>query len=282
MSKILHFLLVLLFSFTIISILVPSSPLFAEESGTLYPWETSSGNEWKFFGDVRFQPQYKGEILNGKPHGVGILYNGDPNWDKKNEVYFFSARSRYIGEWKDGKVNGLGAFTHFDGSKKTGIFKQGKDWDTTWYGSLGNIIKSYSKGMIVLKKKYKGILFGQNSGGKFTWFQTSNNLTNGKYEGDIENGKPNGLGEVIFKNGDKYEGKWNKGKLNGQGTYQSSDATRYTGEWKDGLYHGTGTLTYSDGLRIVGEFKEGGDWNTKWYDPNENIIGFYINGILQK
>ena len=82
MSKILHILLVLLFSLTTISIFLPSSPLFAEESGTLYPWETSSGNVWKSFGDVRFQPQYKGEILNGKPHGVGILYNGDLSGDK--------------------------------------------------------------------------------------------------------------------------------------------------------------------------------------------------------
>ena len=67
MSKILHIFLVLLFSLTTISILLPSSPLFAEESGTLYPWETSSGNVWKSFGDVRYQPQYKGEILNGNP-----------------------------------------------------------------------------------------------------------------------------------------------------------------------------------------------------------------------
>ena len=145
MNKILHILLVVLFSLTTISIFLPSSSLFGEESGTLYPWETSSGNEWKFFGDVRFQPQYKGEILNGKPHGVGILYNGNPNWDKKNEVYFFSARSRYIGEWKDGKVHGLGTFTNYDGSKKTGIFKHGKDWNTSWYGSLGNVIKLFLK-----------------------------------------------------------------------------------------------------------------------------------------
>ena len=221
MKKILHILLVLLFSLTTNSILLPSSPLFGKESRTLYPWETSSGNVWKSFGDVRFQPQYKGEILNGKPHGVGILYNGNPNWDKKNEVYFFSARSRYIGEWKDGKVHGLGTFTHYDGSKKIGFFKQGKDWDTTWYGSLGNTIKTFSKGEIVLKKKYKGILFSQNSGGKFTWFQTSNNLTNGKYEGDIENGIPNGMGKVIFNNGEMYEGEWIDGKLNGKGYFQS-------------------------------------------------------------
>ena len=95
MSKIVHILLVFLFNLTTISILLPSYPLFGQESGTLYPWETSSGNVWKSFGDARFQPQYKGEISNGKPHGVGILYNAVPSWDNKNEVYFFSARSTY-------------------------------------------------------------------------------------------------------------------------------------------------------------------------------------------
>ena len=282
MSKILHILLVFLFNLTTISILLPSYPLFGQESRTLYPWETSSGNIWKSFGDVRFQPQYKGEISNGKPHGVGILYNGDPSWHKKNEVYVFSARSRYIGEWENGKMHGRGTFTHFDGSKKIGFFKQGKDWETTWYGSLGNIIKTFSKGKIVLKKKYKGILFSQNSGGKFTWFQTSNNFTNGKYEGDIENGMPNGMGKVLINNGDMYEGEWIDGQLNGQGIFISFEGEKYEGEWMSGKYHGTGTLTFSDGLKKVGEFKKGSDWNTEWYKPNGDIAGVYVNGILNK
>ena len=282
MNKILHILLVFLFSLTTILILLPSSSLFGQESGTLYPWETSSGNVWKSFGDVRFQPQYKGEISNGKPHGVGILYNGDPGWHKKNEVYVFSARSRYIGEWENGKMHGRGTFTHFDGSKKIGFFKQGKDWDTTWFGSHGNIIKTFSKGKILLKKKYKGILFSQKSGGMFTWFQTSNNLTDGKYEGDIENGIPNGMGKVIFNNGDNYDGNWIDGELNGQGTFQSSDGTRYKGEWMNGKYHGKGTLKFSDGLKKIGEFKDGTDWNTKWYNNKNEITGEYVNGILHK
>ena len=282
MNRILNVLLVLLFSLTTISILVPSSPLFAEESGTLYPWETSSGNVWKIFGDVRFQPQYKGEILNGKPNGVGILYNGDPSWDKKNVVYFFSARSIYIGEWKEGNMHGLGTFTHYDGSKKTGIFKHGKDWDTTWYGSLGNVIKTFSKGKILLGKKYKGILFSRKSGGEFSWFQTKTNISDGNYEGKIKNGKPNGLGKVIFSNGESYEGTWKEGELNGQGTYQSSDGTKYIGKWINGKYHGKGTLTYSDGLRIVGEFKKGSDWNTKWYNVRSEVTTEYKEGVVKK
>ena len=280
MKKILYILLVLLFSLTTISILLPSSPLFGQESRTLYPWETSSGNVWKSFGDVRFQPQYKGEISNGKPHGVGILYNGELSWHNKNEVYEFSARSRYIGEWENGKMHGRGTFTYFDGSKKIGFFKQGKDWETTWFGSLGNTIKQISKGKIVLMEKYNGILFGQSTSDSIIWFKTSLEITDGIYEGEIEQGKPNGMGKVIFKNGDNYKGNWIDGKLDGKGTFISTDGTKYIGEWMNGKYHGIGRLIYSDGLNKVGEFKKGTDWNTKWYSRDVEITGEYVNGIL--
>jgi len=125
-------------------------------------------------------------------------------------------------------------------------------------------------------------LFSQNSGGKFTWFQTSKNLTNGKYEGDIENGIPNGMGKVIFNNGDMYEGEWIDGQLNGQGIFISNGGGKYEGEWMSGKYHGTGTLTFAEGNKKVGKFKNGLDWNTKLYNSYGEIAGEYMNGILMK
>ncbi len=282
MDKILHIFFTFLFSLITVSMLLPSSPLFGQESGTLYPWETTSGNVWKSFGDVLFQPQYKGEISNGKPHGVGILYNGFPNWNKKNLVYVFSSRSRYIGEWEKGKIHGRGTFTHSNGSKKKGIFKQGKDWETTWFGELGNITKTFSKGKIVLKKKYNGILYSKYGDGSLIWFQQSENFTDGKYEGEIEKGKPNGMGKVTFKNGEYYKGEWIDGKFGGKGTFASSDGTKYIGEWMNGEYHGKGTLTFIDGLKKVGEFKNGVDWNTKWYNKKGDVRSEYVEGILKK
>ena len=281
MSKILHILLVLLFSLTIISILFPSSPLFGREKGKLYPWVTTSGVAWKTFGDPRYQPEYKGEVSNGKPNGVGILYNGNPDWSKNDGSYSFSPRSIYIGEWVNGKMDGQGSFIQNDGIKKVGIFKKGIDWETTWYGSLGNTIKTFSKGKIVLKE-YKGILFTHRSGSNFTWFKTETNTTDGKYEGEIGNGIPNGMGKLIFKNGEKFEGNWNDGKLNGKGIFISSDGRIYKGKWKKGEYHGIGTLTYPDGLRIVGEFNEGTDWNTKWYNNQGDLTAEYKEGISKK
>ena len=38
----------------------------------------------------------------------------DSNWDK------------YVGEWKDGKMNGNGTYTHAKGDKYVGEWKDGK------------------------------------------------------------------------------------------------------------------------------------------------------------
>jgi hypothetical protein len=264
----------------ILSIFLLTSPLFGQESGILYPWETTSGNVWKTFGDVHFQPQYKGEISNDKPNGVGILYNGNPNWFHKDGGILYSHRSIYIGEWKNGKIHGLGTFTHSDGSKKVGKFSQGQDWNTTWYGEFGSITKKYFKGVVVVEKKYNGILFSQIKGDSTFWNPVSTNSTTGKYEGEIKNGVPNGRGNIILNNGEKYDGEWSEGNKQGQGTHIFSDGGKYVGQWIKGRYHGKGTLTFSDGLIKEGEFRIGTDWNTTWYS-NGLIVGNYVNGIRQ-
>ena len=57
----------------LISFLLLSSPVIGEEPGVLYQYETSSGIQWKTFGDGKVQPKYKGEIKNGKMDGLGVL-----------------------------------------------------------------------------------------------------------------------------------------------------------------------------------------------------------------
>ena len=42
------------------------------------------------FGDKNTRPQYKGEVENGKPNGLGVL------------IYPYNDKS-IVGEWKNGK-----------------------------------------------------------------------------------------------------------------------------------------------------------------------------------
>ena len=107
---------------------------------------------------------------------------------------------------------------------------------------------SSSQGVIFLKKK--------NVNGESKWFEDGDEENDGKYVGEIENGKPNG-----------------------QGTYTSPVGGTFIGEWKDGKRNGQGTFTWSDGEKYVGEWKDGEMWNGTQYDKDGNIKYKWVNGI---
>ena len=70
---------------------------------------------WKTFGDKESHPMYKGEIKNGKPHGMGItLYPDEGNYDK------WYNGGKYVGEWKNGFFDGHGTFYAHLGWKYVG------------------------------------------------------------------------------------------------------------------------------------------------------------------
>ncbi len=67
----------------------------------------------------------------------------------------------------------------------------------------------------------EGVLFTYKDEGKWIWLDNGDTGDGGKYEGQIENGKPNGHGSLIYRNG-----------------------TRYVGEFKEGHWDGSGTLSF--------------------------------------
>jgi len=134
----------------------------------------------------------------------------------------------------------------------------------------------------------------------YKWRGFGDKETHPKYTGDVKNGKPNGLGYLIYHYGEKYVGSWKNGKKNGQGTNTWSDGEKYVGEWKDGKQNGQGTQTLLDGNKYVGswkngerwkgtftltngdkyvgEWKDGQMWNGTSYDKDENILYKIVNG----
>ena len=61
----------------------------------------------------------------------------------------------------------------------------------------------------------KGVLFLKNVDGKMEWVNGDSG-NEGKYEGEIENWKPNGIGNITYLIGIKYEGEFKDGeKWNG-------------------------------------------------------------------
>jgi hypothetical protein len=88
-------------------------------------------------------------------------------------------------------------------------------------------------------------------------FELKDYLKGEVYEGEFQNGFPNGNGTYTFTNGAKYVGEFKNGRQDGQGTYTYIDGGIYTGEFKDGSRHGLGTHVYANGDKFVGEFKNG-------------------------
>ena len=83
-------------------------------------------------------------------------------------------------------------------------------------------------------------------------------LPNGAvYEGDIENGKFNGTGKLVYPSKAYYEGQFKDGLFNGKGTLVDSDGNKYEGDFSDGEYHGKGLLSFASEGHYEGEFVDG-------------------------
>ena len=78
----------------------------SKKSETFFEWKTVSGIQWREIGDKDIHAKYKGDIVIGKPHGVGTIVYPDG--------------IKYEGKWKDGKEHGQGTYTSPVGTKYVG------------------------------------------------------------------------------------------------------------------------------------------------------------------
>ena len=157
----------------ILSILFLSSPVIGEKVGVLYQYETSSGIQWKTFGNEKVQPTYKGEIKNGKMDGLGVL------------IFPYGGKS-VVGEWKEGK-----------------------EWNTKHTKKDGTIVVKYAEGLKTFGVLYscflnKDFIFADDTDHckEGTW---------GNWLGEILNNKPHGDGVYFDENGNKFVGEWKNG-----------------------------------------------------------------------
>ena len=112
----------------ILSILLLSSPVIGESKTieTLYEWETASGIQWREIGDKDIHAKYKGDVVIGKPHGVGTVVYPDGN--------------KYAGEWVNELFHGQGRYTiASDGYSYVGEYRIGSLWNGTMKEKDGTI-----------------------------------------------------------------------------------------------------------------------------------------------
>ena len=81
----------------------------------------------------------------------------------------------------------------------------------------------------------------------YQWIGFGDKDTQPKYQGQVKDRKPNGIGGLTF-----------------------TDGWKCVVEWKDGIYNGQGIRTYPWG-EYIGEWKDVKGWNGTTYDKNGNI-----------
>ena len=112
----------------LLSFLILSSPVIGEskKSETLYEWKTASGIQWREIGDKDFHAKYKGDVVIGRPHGVGTLVYPDGN--------------KYVGEFMNGLFHGQGIYTIASyGYSYIGEYRIGSLWNGTMKEKDGTI-----------------------------------------------------------------------------------------------------------------------------------------------
>jgi hypothetical protein len=150
-------LLLILSSFFLLSSFVTSCD---KKEETLYRWETSSGFEWKRFGDKQTQPRYEGEVgvLSGivgrfVRSGYGVMIYPIPNqWisiSSSNTEYQFDL-NKYVGTWDfDIELNGSGYsksnprtsyVKYVNGKCLYGLESSMKPCNGEYYNNRGNIL----------------------------------------------------------------------------------------------------------------------------------------------
>ena len=68
--------------------------------------------------------------------------------------------------------------------------------------------------------------------------EQSIDILGGRYTGHVLNGKANGKGNLVWKNGTTYVGDFLNNTLHGKGERISPNGAKYTGDWEAGLRHG--------------------------------------------
>jgi hypothetical protein len=91
--------------------------------------------------------------------------------------------------------------------------------------------------------------------GEGTLYWSLNGEPNGQYRGRREDGKANGYGINVWRNGDRYEGHWRNDLPDGEGTYTWANGSTYQGHWAEGRKDGKAVYYWSNGNRFEGTYR---------------------------
>ena len=142
---------------------------------------------------------------------------------------------------------------------------------------------------------------GDCENGTGTYLYSTGDKSGSKFTGEWKNGKRDGKGIIVTKEGYIFEGEYKNDKAK-KGTWRFSDGhkyegefkdgrfiietkifpngNKYTGEFKDNRFNGKGTYIFANGDKIVGDFKDDQVIKgTYSYVDGSEYIGEFKNGL---
>lgn len=167
--------------------------------------------------------EYKGDIVDGKRNGHGILTTTD---------------GVYTGTFENDYVSGYGEFVGNDGGSYKGYWL-----NQEWQG-VGNAV--WPSGDKCLCE------FEHDKMNGFAYYTRSNG---GTYQGYYKNGVKSGVGKIIFvsdkRKGDIYIGEIENDFMQGHGKYYYANGTSEEGMFKENKFVSSQPFASSDSLKIV-------------------------------
>lgn len=171
--------------------------------------------------------------------------------------------NRFEGNWNNKLKNGKFKIFYSSGSFFEGIIVNDTISGSGTYETKNSIKKGYLKQVfdenayqIVLEGEGEYISKVQNSGERGVF---KNDILNGKGEswigrqvkkGEFVDGELEGIGTLIFENGDYYEGQFKNGKRSGKGIEYYAKGGKLIGSWLNNKFIDGPTVTSSTGIPI--------------------------------
>lgn len=162
------------------------------------------------------------------------------NCENGQGTMVYASGAKYIGTFRDGKIEGQGILYFSNGDKYIG------DWQNQY---------RQGKGRLVFKSG--GEYFGDFVENQLQGVGTMEYKNGNRYSGEWLNGKPDGRGTFVLANGDQYEGELQMGAFHGYGKMKYKDGTIFEGNWQAGKRHGKGVLVTALGDVVEDEWIEG-------------------------
>ena len=123
--------------------------------------------------------------------------------------------------------------------------------------------------------RYVGQVVNGKKDGKGIYYYNEGDI----YEGERRNGKKEGKGIYYLKDGERYEGDFRNGYFEGKGIYYYNSGNKYDGDWRNAQKEGNGIFYYNSGNRYVCEFRYGikEGKGIKYFNNGDRRMGDYYN-----